>query len=108
LKNKAVHSGRMSGHNGTEKDVDRDWVNEDDAVVGEGGGGLGQKTKEAAVSEDEGALTQIPQKVFFFLMIALRARGRKQGQCPPQLRGRHRHGLMVRAQKPADGENEPN
>jgi hypothetical protein len=98
----------MSGHDGTEKDVDRDWVNEDDAVVGEGGGGLGQKTKEAAVSEDKGDPTQIPKKVCFFFMIALRARGRKQGQCRLLLRGRHRHGSMVRAQKPADGENEPN
>ena len=35
-------------------------------------------------------------------IIALRARGRKQGQCRPQLRGRHLHDSMVRAQKPAD------
>ncbi len=39
---------------------------------------------------------------FFFGIIALRARGRKQGQCRPRLRGRHLHGSMVRAQKPAD------
>jgi hypothetical protein len=50
LKNKAVHSGRVSGNNGTEEDVDGDWVNEVDAAIGEGGGRLGQKTKEAAVS----------------------------------------------------------
>jgi hypothetical protein len=35
-------------------------------------------------------------------IIALRARGRKQGQCRPQLWGRHLHDLMMRAQKPAD------
>ncbi len=103
-----MHSGRMSGPNGTEKDLDRDWVNKDDAAIGEGGGGLGQKTKEAPVSEDGGDPTQIPKEAFFLLMIALRARGRKQGQCRPRLRGRHRHGSMVRAQKPADGESEPN
>ncbi len=88
----------MSGHDSTEEDVDGDWVNKDDAAVGEGGGGLGRKTKEAAVSEDGGDPTQIPKEAFFyFFMIALRVRGRKQGQCRPQLRGRHRHGLMVRA-----------
>jgi hypothetical protein len=31
----------MSEHEGTEKDVDEDWVDEDNTVVGEGGGGLG-------------------------------------------------------------------
>jgi hypothetical protein len=41
LKNKAVYSGRMSGHHGTEEDVDGDWVNKDNAPIGEGGGGLG-------------------------------------------------------------------
>jgi hypothetical protein len=66
LKNKAVHSGRMSGHYGTEEDVDGDWVNTDDTAVGEGGGGLGRKTKEAAVSEDGGNPTQIPKEEFFF------------------------------------------
>jgi hypothetical protein len=30
-------------------------------------------------------------------IIALRARGRKQGQCRPRLWGRHLHGSMVRA-----------
>ena len=39
---------------------------------------------------------------FYFGIIALRTRGRKQGQCRPRLRGRHLHGSMVRAQKPAD------
>jgi hypothetical protein len=34
----------------------------------------------------------------FFDMIALRARGRKQGQCRPQSRGWHLHGSPVRAQ----------
>jgi hypothetical protein len=61
LKNKALHSGRMSGHNGTEENVDRDWVDKDNAAIGEGGGGLGRKTKEAAVSEDRGDPTQIPK-----------------------------------------------
>jgi hypothetical protein len=80
LKNKAVHSGRMSGHHGTEEDVDGDWVNEDDAAVGEGGGGLGRKTKEAAVSEDGGDPTQIPKEAFnFFLIIGTRARRRNRG-----------------------------
>jgi hypothetical protein len=32
----------------------------------------------------------------------------KQGQCRLQLWGRHLHGSLVRAQKPADGEREPN
>ncbi len=41
MKNKAVHSSRMSGHHGTEEDVDGDWVDKDDTAVGEGGGGLG-------------------------------------------------------------------
>ncbi len=50
----------MSGHHGTEEDVDGDWVDEDDSAVGEGGGGLGRMTKEAAVSEDGGNPTQIP------------------------------------------------
>ena len=36
LKNKAVHSGCMSGHDSTEEDVDGDWVDEDGAAVGEG------------------------------------------------------------------------
>jgi hypothetical protein len=68
LNNKAVHSGRMSGHNGTEEDVDRDWVDKDNAAIGEGGGGLGQKTKEATVSEDGGDPTQILKEAFFFLI----------------------------------------
>ncbi len=69
MKNKAVHSVRMSGHNGTEEDVDGDWVNEDDAALGEGGGGLGRKTKEAAVSEDGGNQTQIPKEAIFIFFI---------------------------------------
>jgi len=35
---------------------------------------------------------------FFFDVIALRARGRKQGQCRPPSGGRHLHGSPVRAQ----------
>ncbi len=68
LKNKTMHSGHMSGHNGAEEDIDSDWVNEDNAAIGEVGRGLGQKTKEAVVSEDGGNLTQIPKgaKIFFF------------------------------------------
>jgi hypothetical protein len=61
-------------HDGTEEDVDGDWVDEDDAAVGEGGEGLGRKMKEAAVSEDGGDPTQIPKEAFFFLMIVLRER----------------------------------
>jgi hypothetical protein len=79
LKNKAMHSGCMSGHHGTEEDVDGDWVDKDDAAVGEGGEGLGQKTKEAAVSEDGGILTQIPKEAIFFLIIGARARRRNRG-----------------------------
>ncbi len=45
LRYKAVHSGRASGHADTEEDVDGDWVDEDNATVGEGGRGPGQKTK---------------------------------------------------------------
>ena len=56
-----MHSGHVSGNDDTEQDVDRDWVNEDDAVLGEGGGGLGQKTKEAAVSNHN----QVPKEAFF-------------------------------------------
>ncbi len=41
-----------------------------------------------------------------FFIYALRARGRKRGQCRPRRRGRHLHGSPVRAQKPADGESE--
>ncbi len=66
LKNKAVHSGCMSGHDSTEEDVDGDWVDEDNATIGEGGGGLGPKTKEAAVSEDGGNRLRSPRKHFFF------------------------------------------
>ncbi len=79
LKHKAMHSGRMSCHHGTKEHVDGDWVNEDDAAVGEGGGGLGRKTKEAAMSEDGGNPTQIPKEVFFFLIIGARARRRNRG-----------------------------
>jgi hypothetical protein len=67
LKNKAVHSSRMSGRDGTEQDLDGDWVDKDDAAIGEGEGGLGQKTKEAAVSEGGGDPTQIPKEVIFFI-----------------------------------------
>jgi hypothetical protein len=35
---------------------------------------------------------------FVFDVIALRARGRKQGQCHPRSRGRHLHCSPVRAQ----------
>ncbi len=35
---------------------------------------------------------------FFFDVIALRMRGRKQGQCRLRSRGRHLHGSPVRAQ----------
>ncbi len=66
MKNKAVHSSRMSGHDGTEEVVDRDWVDKDNAAIGEGEGGLGQKMKEAAMSEDWGNPTQIPKEGFFF------------------------------------------
>ena len=57
-----MHSGHVSGNDDTEQDVDRDWVNEDDAILGEGGGGLGQKTKEAAVSNHN----QVPKEAIFF------------------------------------------
>jgi hypothetical protein len=66
LKNKAVHSGRVSGRGCAEEDVDGDWV-DDDAAVGEGVGGLDRKTKEAAVSEDGGDPNQIPKERFFFI-----------------------------------------
>ncbi len=61
-----MHSGCMSRHHGTEEDVDGDWVDEDNAAVGEGGEGLGRKTKEAAVSEDGGDPTQILNEAIFF------------------------------------------
>ncbi len=70
-----MHSGCVSGNDGAEEDVDGDWVNEDDAAVGKGGGGLGQKMKEAAVSNPN----QIPKEAFFFLTIDARVRRRKQG-----------------------------
>ena len=60
-----MHSGRVSGHDGAEEDLDGDWVDENDAAVGEGGGGLGRKTKEAAMSEDGGDLDQIPKEAIF-------------------------------------------
>ncbi len=59
----------MSGHDGTEEDVDGDWVDEDDAALGEGEGGLGQKTKEATVSEDGGDQTQIPKEAIFIFCL---------------------------------------
>ena len=73
-----MHSGHVSGNDDTEQDVDRDWVNEDDAVLGEGGGGLGQKTKEAAVSNHN----QVPKEAIFFMIGAL-ARRRNRGLCHP-------------------------
>jgi hypothetical protein len=92
----------MSGHNGTEEDVDGDWVDEDDAALGEGGGGLGQKTKEAAVSEDGGDQTQIPKEaifIFFCLIISACACKKKEpGIMPSALRGRYLRGSLVRAQ----------
>jgi hypothetical protein len=70
----------MSGHHGTEEDVDGDWVDQDDAAVGEGGGGLGRKMKEATVSEDRGDPTQIPKEAIFYLfIIGACARRRNQG-----------------------------
>jgi hypothetical protein len=39
-----------------------------------------------------------PEKRKQIEVIALRTRGRKQGQCRPQSRGRHLHGSPVRAQ----------
>jgi hypothetical protein len=75
MKNKAVHSSHMSGSNGAEENVDRDWVDEDDATVGEGGEGLGQKTKEAAMSN----FNQIPKLAISFLMVDARARRRNRG-----------------------------
>jgi hypothetical protein len=66
LKNKAVHSRRISGQDGTEEDVEGDWVDEDDDAVVEGGVGLGRKMKEAAASEDGGDPTQIPKGAICF------------------------------------------
>ena len=45
LKTKAVHSGRVSGQDNAEEDVDGDWVGENNATFGESGGGLGLKMK---------------------------------------------------------------
>ncbi len=98
LKNKAVHRGRMSGHHGTEEDVDGDWVDEDDAAIGEGGGGLGRKTKEAAVSEDGGDPTQIPKEAIFFFDNSRSCKKKEPGIMPSALRGRHLHGSPVRVQ----------
>ncbi len=57
-----MHSSHVSGNNGAEEDVDGDWFDEDATAVGEGGGGLSQKTKEAAVSNPN----QIPKETIFF------------------------------------------
>ena len=78
MKAKAVHSGRVSGHDGAEEDLDGDWVDENDAAVGEGGGGLGRKTKEAVVSKDGGDPNQIPKEVIF-IIIGTCARRRNRG-----------------------------
>jgi hypothetical protein len=78
LKNKVMHSSRMSSHHGTEEDVDGDWFDKDDAAVGEGGGGLGRKMKEAAVSEDRGNPTQIPKESNIFLIIGAHAKRRNR------------------------------
>ena len=45
LRYTAVHSGQASGHTDTEEDVNGDWVDKDNAAVGEGGQGPGRKTK---------------------------------------------------------------
>jgi hypothetical protein len=66
LKYKAVHSSCVSGHNGAKEDVDGDRVDMDGAAIGEGGGGLGWKTKEATMSVDRGDPNQIPKEVIFF------------------------------------------
>ncbi len=97
MKNKAVHNNRMSGHDGTEEDVDGDWVDENNAAVGEGGGGLGQKTKEATVSEDGGNPTQIPKKAIFFFDNRCSCEKKEPGIMPSGLWGRHLHGSPVRA-----------
>ncbi len=83
LKNNAMHSGRVSGNDGTEEDVDGDWVDEDNAAVGEGGGGLGQKTKEAAVSDPN----QIPKEGMFFFNNRHSCKKKKPGIMPSALRG---------------------
>jgi hypothetical protein len=101
LKNKALHSGCMSGHDGTEEDVDGDWVDKDDAALGEGGGGLGRKTKEAAMSEDGGDQTQIPKEAIFIIFLIIGAcacKKKEPGMVPSALRGQHLHGSLVRAQ----------
>ncbi len=85
-------------HDGCEADVDGDWVNEDDAAVGEGGGGLGQKTKEAAVSEDRGDPTQIPKEACF-CDRALHER-KEAGTMPSAARGAASPWFLVRAKKP--------
>ena len=69
-----------------------------DRGLGEGFGGVG----------DPKAETRTKRKLEFFFLYALRARGRKRGQCRPRRWGRHLHGSPVRAQKSADGESEPN
>ena len=73
-----MHSGCVSGHDSAEEDAEGDWVDEDVTTVGEGGGGLGRKTKEAVVSEDGGDPNQIPKEVIF-IIIGTCARRRNRG-----------------------------
>jgi hypothetical protein len=66
-------------------------------VIGEvhGKGNLMHQNWEGNVTEgsnDGDPLIANAGEAFFLYIIALRARGRKQGQCRPRLRGRHLHG----------------
>ena len=56
----------------------------------------GGRTRATAPRHEEPA--KEGSVIFFFDVIALRARGRKQGQCRPPSGGRHLHGSPVRAQ----------
>ena len=64
-------------------------------VMEAGGGGAEPERKEKPTKNSAEAWRK--RKLGFFL-YALRARGRKRGQCRPRRRGWHLHGSPVRAQ----------
>jgi hypothetical protein len=64
--------------------------------VGQGGGIGLERERQGGNAEAYNAKEEVAD--FFFDVIVLCTRGRKQGQCRPQSRGWHLHGSPVQAQ----------
>ena len=78
--------------------------------VTETGGGGGAELERKENPTKNGAKAGRRGSFDFFYLYALRARGRKRGQCRPRQRGAASPWFTGAgaAQKPADGESEPN